>query len=443
MQYLLGIVVTLLCLILNLVVTSCYPTCRSDESSALLRFSNSLSIDPFASGCTSSRAKTMSWNNSIDCCQWDGITCDPLTSHVIGLDLSCSQLSGSLDSNSTLFQLHHLESLSLDNNNFSASSIPPKFGDFTHLSLLNLSESYFQGRVPKLPKLKLLDLSTYYQYLEMPDVNSIIENLTSLSYLDLRFVSINSNFPASLILDLSDNSFTGDVELSMFSMFTDLDTLILSLNSLSVSTKLNSSSMLSKLSYLGLSSCNISEFPYLGNQERLEFLYLDDNNIRGEIPKWMVNISQAIPYASLNLDLSNNSLTHGLELNGTINPSFCNLTEIIVLDLSNNTLSGEIPHCLVNSYTQLGALNLQANRLNGTIPANFSNCNSLQYLDLSDNQLEGVVPKSLSRCKSLNVLYLGNNKLEGTFPSWLDSLPQLKVLNLRYNNFHGPLFTST
>uniref|UniRef100_A0A803MWG9 Leucine-rich repeat-containing N-terminal plant-type domain-containing protein n=1 Tax=Chenopodium quinoa TaxID=63459 RepID=A0A803MWG9_CHEQI len=654
MQYLLGIVVTLLCL----VVTSCHPTCRSDESSALLRFSNSLSIDPSASGCTSRRAKTMSWNNSIDCCQWDGITCDPLTSHVIGLDLGCSQLSGSLDSNSTLFQLHHLESLSLNDNDFNGSSIPPKFGDFSHLSLLNLYESNFQGRVPheisKLRKLELLDLSG--NYLEMPGVNSIIENLTSLSYLDLGRVPINSNFPASLvnlssltyldlsfcglqgkfssdildlpylqtlslaynsdlvtklgswssplihlglrstkfsgqlpysinqtspsyldlsysgvhgpippwvwnvtneiilsnnfltaglpsslnihtlsnlsslylnnnmltgtipswpfqlpslitlnlhsnqfsgslrhvsgnngsnslqILDLSDNSFTGDVELSMFSMFTDLDALDLSLNSLSVSTKLNSSSMLSKLSYLGLSSCNISKFPYLGDQERLEDLHLEDNNIRGEIPKWMVNISQAQPDASLYLDLSNNSLTHGLEylpweklsyvylssnklqeplpilqtnlelaalfvsnnrLNGTINPSFCHLTKIRCLDLSNNTLSGEIPHCLVNNSTQLAALNLQANRLNGTIPANFSNCDSLQYLDLSDNQLEGVVPNSLSQCKSLNVLYLGNNKLEGTLPSWLDSLPQLQVLSLRYNNFHGPLITST
>ncbi|XP_021740431.1 receptor-like protein 12 [Chenopodium quinoa] len=153
-------------------------------------------------------------------------------------------------------------------------------------------------------------------------------------------------------------------------------------------------------------------------------------------------LQEPLPVLPTNLWLQTLIVSNN-RLNGTINPSFCNLTLITIIDLSNDTLIGEIPHCLVNSNSRLMALNLQMNKLNGIIPTKFSECDSLEYLDLSDNQSEGVVPNSLSRCKSLNVLYLGNNKLEGTFPSWLDSLPRLQVLNLRYNNFHGPLITST
>ncbi|XP_047331847.1 receptor-like protein Cf-9 [Impatiens glandulifera] len=50
--------------------------------------------------------KTVSWNeSSTNCCSWDGVTCDDLTGDVIGIDLSCSQLSGTFHPNTTLFQL--------------------------------------------------------------------------------------------------------------------------------------------------------------------------------------------------------------------------------------------------------------------------------------------------------------------------------------------------
>lgn len=49
----------------------------------------------------------------MDCCTWDGVTCDLLTGHVIGLDLSCSLLNGIIYANSSLFQLRHLQTLNL------------------------------------------------------------------------------------------------------------------------------------------------------------------------------------------------------------------------------------------------------------------------------------------------------------------------------------------
>lgn len=114
-----------------------------------------------------------------------------------------------------------------------------------------------------------------------------------------------------------------------------------------------------------------------------------------------------------------------------------------ILDLSNNNLTGEIPHCMGDASNQLIILNLQSNNLNGIIPSTFSKCESLEYLDFSDNQLEGLIPKSLSKCLNLTILNLGNNNFKDIFPYWLDSLPHLEVLNLRYNSFYGHIHHSS
>ena len=130
-------------------------------------------------------------------------------------------------------------------------------------------------------------------------------------------------------------------------------------------------------------------------------------------------------------------------LSGPIDLSICNSSNLFSLDLSNNMLFGQIPSCLTSSSDgRLATLNLRSNNLAGSIPANFSKCDSLQYLDLSYNQLEGIVPPSLAQCNHLEVLNLGNNRLNDTFPHWLGTLPKLQVLVLRFNYFHGELIRS-
>ena len=134
--------------------------------SALLQFSNSLSLHSFASPslhasvipihsydyrsnfhmCDNSYPKIVSWKKDKDCCSWDGVKCDDTTLLVSGLDLSCSWLSSSIPSNSSLFLLYHLRSLNLAGNNFNYSLISFEFGSYKMLTPLNLSYSFFLAK---------------------------------------------------------------------------------------------------------------------------------------------------------------------------------------------------------------------------------------------------------------------------------------------------------
>ncbi|GMH28647.1 hypothetical protein Nepgr_030490 [Nepenthes gracilis] len=148
MGYLLRLSLCLLCLSLHspLTTSSPYPNssaqlCHEDERFAMLEFKNSLAINVSSSisqACARRGqvpyAKTASWKAAgSDCCQWDGVTCNPLTRHIIGLDLSCSELQGTIPANSTLFTLRHLRSLNLAFNDFYPSRISPSSARFPAL----------------------------------------------------------------------------------------------------------------------------------------------------------------------------------------------------------------------------------------------------------------------------------------------------------------------
>lgn len=179
--------------------------CNDNERSALLHFKESLILDNCSSSFSASFAypKVASWDGHVDCCSWDGVTCNEETGHVIKLDLSRSCLFGSIDSGNSLFRLVYLEWLNLAYNNFTNSKIPFAIMNCPRLSYLNLSSSYFNGQIAsqilELSNLVSLDLSHNPGLkLENPDLENLALKLTKLKTLDLKWVEIASSIPHTL-----------------------------------------------------------------------------------------------------------------------------------------------------------------------------------------------------------------------------------------------------
>jgi Leucine-rich repeat (LRR) protein len=113
---------------------------------------------------------------------------------VIGLNLSSKGLEGKLIPNSTLFQLVHLQTLDLSNNDFSDSHFHSEFGGFQSLTHLDLSHSYFEGEIPTqishLSKLQSLYLSGNEFVWKDITLKRLLQNATGLRELFLDYTNM-------------------------------------------------------------------------------------------------------------------------------------------------------------------------------------------------------------------------------------------------------------
>jgi Leucine-rich repeat (LRR) protein len=130
------------------------------------------------------------------------------------------------------------------------------------------------------------------------------------------------------------------------------------------------------------------------------------------------------PLSTIFFFASNNNLS------GRIPSTICKVNYLQILDLSNNHLIGEIPHCLGNFSSSLSVLNMRSNHIQGNLPDTFIKGSNLKTLDFSHNQIHGKIPRSLVNCRMLEVLNLENNNVIDTLPFWLESLPELQILVL-------------
>ncbi|KAL5548371.1 hypothetical protein UlMin_003602 [Ulmus minor] len=465
------------------------PFCHPDDTSALLQFKNSLSISKllcegnyrFFYYGDASPCQTMSWKNGTDCCRWDGVTCDDITGHVIGLNLTAAGLNGIIQSNSSLFRLAHLKSLVLSENDFNGSRISSQFGRFENMMHLDLYYSNFSGQVAPeisyLSKLHTINLSLNYDLrLEASTMKRIIENTTNLTELSLSDLDMSSialislmNLSSSLTsLDLSYSSLQGKFPEGMFRR-PNLQVLYLDGNTnLSISfPKYNWSSPLKRLVslplyletlylYHNLLNGSISTWLYslpslillhLGKNQftgsinefhscSLEYLYLNQNRLHGHIPR---SLFQQVNLR--NLDLSSNSLSGVVEFDqfSKLNKSFCRTREfpnsLFILDISDNQLHGLVPI----PPPSLLLFSMSNNQLTGNIPSQICNASALEVLDLSNNTLNGSLPRCLGNfSENFSVLDLRNNRLQGMIPIFA-KLKSLTILNFNDNQLEGPL----
>ncbi|XP_039690728.1 receptor-like protein 6 isoform X2 [Medicago truncatula] len=369
-------------------VSSLVPLCNHDDSSALLEFKNSFSPNV-------SFIRTKSWKNGTNCCLWDGVSCDTKSGYVIGIDLTCGSLQGKLHPNSTLFHLHHLQTLNLAFNDFSKSQISFGFSNLKALTHLNLSSSCFHGvistKIYRLSKLVSLDLSELDGTIfEQSTFKKFIKNTTDLKELLLDNIDMSSIKPSSL-------------------------SLLVNYSASLVSLSLEGNKLQGKL------ASNLLHLP------NLQFLNLASNfNLKSELSK--VNWSTSL----VHLDLYETSLS------GVIPPSFGNITQLTFLNLGANNFRGEIPDSF-GKLSKLQLLRLYQNQLVGQLPSSLFGLTQLELLSCGDNKLVGPIPNKISGLSNLKYLYLSNNLLNGTIPQWCYSLSSLLELYLSGNQFTGPI----
>ncbi|TVU49570.1 hypothetical protein EJB05_00883, partial [Eragrostis curvula] len=281
-----------------------------------------------------------------------------------------------------------LSSCSLDSAN---QSIPHL--NLTKLEGLHLPGNNFEHEVAscwfwKVTSLKYLDLRYHRLFGQFHDV---LENMTSLQFLDLSF-NLNNN------LVLKGN----------FKNLHSLETLHLTENGMN-------GDIAELMDWLPQSVWDI-----------LQELHLGSNNFTGDIPNLIGR------FTSLTiLDLSKNNLA------GSIPSELGNCSCLVTLDLSNNQLSGNVP-TEFGGFANLTLLDLSNNNLIGVITEEiFSGLTSLKKIDLSSNNLKVVLDKDWLAPFSLNVALFRSCQMGPLLPAWLQQQVEITKLDLSRSALMG------
>nr|KJB28127.1 hypothetical protein B456_005G028700 [Gossypium raimondii] len=419
--------------------------CLDDRRSPLLQLQHHLYYAPHFTFSS----KFDLWDVNTDCCSWEGVTCDAY-GHVVGIDLSYKNLSGSFHS---IFDLHHLQHLNLAGNNFNATLFSHGFDKLQNLTHLNLSRSCFHGQIPMnishLKRLVSLNLSYQddcywrngYNYnsatlkLEKPNFKTFIKNLKFLTELYLDGVDISTQgtkwcettylvLPNLHVLSLSSCSLKGPL-CSSLSRLSFLSKLILDWNPISYLPP-NFLEISSRLVSLSLRNCNLSgHFPteilLLPKIQSIDISF--NPQLMGQLPEFPAN--NALQSLSL----------YDTNFSGKLPESIGNLKFLTNLELSYCNFFGPIPSSIAN-LSHLVNLDLSSNKLSGSIHSSLFTLPSLRILYLGENQLVGKIDEFPNVSSSLiQELYIGNNYLKGTIPKSILLLPRLEWLYIESNNF--------
>uniref|UniRef100_A0A0D3G948 non-specific serine/threonine protein kinase n=1 Tax=Oryza barthii TaxID=65489 RepID=A0A0D3G948_9ORYZ len=281
----------------------------------------------------------LSWNSGDPCGGgWDGIMCT--NGRVTTLRLSSVSLQGTLSS--SIGQLGQLTYLDLSFNINLGGPLPAEIGNLGELTTLILAGCSFTGNIP-----------------------IAIGNLRKLGFLALNSNKFSGGIPSSigvltnlLWLDLADNQLTGSVPIST-STSPGLDQLVKTQH-----FHFNKNQLTGTLT--GLFNSNMT----------LIHIRLDRNGFTGAIP---ATIGSLVKLNELNL--ANNKLT------GSV-PDLSNMTNLNVVDLSNNTFDPSVAPSWFTSLTSLASVSIVSGSLSGQVPKGLFTLPTLQQtVNLMDNRI--------------------------------------------------------
>ncbi|KAL3721789.1 hypothetical protein ACJRO7_034173 [Eucalyptus globulus] len=429
-------------------------TTNETEKLALLAFKAGITRDPF---CVLN-----SWNNSIEFCQWYGVTCGRRHRRVMVLDLQSQGLSGSISPH--IGNLSFLKEIWLQNNSLD-HAIPPQIGQLRRLRILLLHNNSLVGEIPKnisscldlfalwlmhneltgeiprklssLTKLRDLVLEVNNLTGKLP---SFIGNLSSLEILYLRGNNLGGSIPQVLghltklqTISLALNRFSGTIPPFLFN-HSSLINFWVGFNQIQGTLPTGMGLKLPKLEYFGVAGNQLEGPipPSISNCTKLSFLVISHNGFSGKLPS-LGNL-----YKLRRLEMSTLLVGSGKPEDFFL-CSLTNSTELEEVNIRSNKFGGVLPKCLGNLSTTLKAFVTTMNQISGEIPEEIGNLVNLEALFLDFNQLSGVIPSNLGNLQNLKMLQLSSNNLRGTIPSSLGNITEMIQLDLSGNNFHGQI----
>eukprot|EP00257_Ricinus_communis_P008494 XP_002526145.2 putative receptor-like protein kinase At3g47110 [Ricinus communis] len=380
----------------------------STDRAALMSFKNAVS-DP---------QKTLnSWTQNTSHCTWYGVSCSIKGARVRSLSLSGLRLFGPIPSQ--LSNLSSLYRLDLSNNSF-YGQIPSELGRLSHLQYLLLDMNSINGTIPVL-----------------------LSQCHNLKWIRLVANNLTGNIPSELgslqrleVLSFAVNDLIGVIPVT-FGNLTSLKNLSLARNQL-VGEIPSELGRLQNLRRIQLYDNQLSgEIPHsIYNISSLAFLSVTNNKLTGKLPS-DVDLGSALPNL-IELFLAQN------RFGGMLPSSLSNASRIQSLDLSNNRFQGPIP--LFGRMKDLVYLNLGSNFLSSTTRLNFQlidslrNCTQLQVLRIFSNPLTGQFPSSVANLSThLQHFCFSDNLLTGRFPQGIENFQELISLSIEQNSFVGEI----
>ncbi|KAF7822535.1 receptor-like protein EIX1 [Senna tora] len=310
---------------------------------------------------------------------------------------------------------HSLTQLTLPHNKFTSSKFPWLSHLNSTLTVLELNENLLQGPIPN-------DLRSMISLQKLSLQNN---HLSGTLPKDIAFLSELHHF------DVRGNFLEGD--LLHFANLTKLASLDLSHNSLSLNFSNNISFFPEfQLESLKAPSCKVGPTlpKWLQTQKNLYILDVSNAGISN-----IASVASFLCAASESLTLLNMSSN---ELAGQLPDCWSRLKSLRILDLSNNEFSGNIPTSM-SSLPLIRHLILRNNGFTGQLP-NMKNCTNLVMLDVGRNELSGSIPSWVgSKLHQLQVLSLRKNQFYGSLPVDLCRVTSIQVFDLSHNNLCGQI----
>ncbi|KAH6836042.1 leucine-rich repeat transmembrane protein kinase family protein [Perilla frutescens var. hirtella] len=290
---------------------------------------------------------------------------------------------------------------------------------------------YIQLVSSQLPSDQVSVMTSIYEIIQNNTGSSFVWNNVLKSSSPCSWKGVVCSPDNSSIINISFNSFS--VSTSEFLPFlcniSTLESLDVSHNQLSSIPEgfYTGCGETSELKLLNFSGNELKgSLPSFNGFTVLENLDLSRNSLSGEISQQLDGLGSL-----KSLDLSWNQFTGKIPTNlGKMN-----LLEEIVL--SANSFRGEIPVEMITKYSNLRVIDLSANQLSGSIPRELGELTSLQTLLLSANHLSGGIPASLTNITTLRRFAANQNGFNGTIPSGITSY--LAFLDLSYNELTGTI----